>query len=117
LIKTEFPRFLHAIVLLPAQIVRTGRRVIYRIMSYNGWLKDPQKNTPTGGVNKRRPMSPYCHNPAPGTTPNAKIRIRTTYAAAPCGSVAKSLAKMSKNAAHATLGTLRVGFSLILGLV
>jgi len=36
----EFRRFLHAIVLLPAQIVRTGRRVIYRIMSYNSWLKD-----------------------------------------------------------------------------
>ena len=35
LIKMEFRRFLHAIVLLPAQIVRTGRRVIYRIMSYN----------------------------------------------------------------------------------
>ena len=32
--------FLHAIVLLPAQIVRTGRRVIDRIMSYNRWLKD-----------------------------------------------------------------------------
>ena len=30
LIKMEFRRFLHAIVLLPAQIVRTGRRVIYR---------------------------------------------------------------------------------------
>src|SRR6476619_4204349 len=40
LIKMEFRRFLHAIVLLPAQIVRTGRRVIYRIMSYNNWLKD-----------------------------------------------------------------------------
>ncbi|HEX9137216.1 MAG TPA: IS1380 family transposase [Nitrospirota bacterium] len=40
LIKMEFRRFLHAIVLLPAQIVRTGRRVIYRIMSYNSWLKD-----------------------------------------------------------------------------
>ena len=40
LIKMEFRRFLHAIVLLPAQIVRTGRRVIYRIMSYNRWLKD-----------------------------------------------------------------------------
>jgi Transposase DDE domain group 1 len=40
LIKMEFRRFLHAIVLLPAQIVRTGRRVIYRIMSYNGWLKE-----------------------------------------------------------------------------
>ena len=33
----EFRRFLHAIILLPAQIVRTGRRVIYRIMSYNGF--------------------------------------------------------------------------------
>ena len=40
LIKMEFRRFLQAIVLLPAQIVRTGRRVIYRIMSYNRWLKD-----------------------------------------------------------------------------
>ncbi len=40
LIKMEFRRFLHAIVLLPAQIVCTGRRVIYRIMSYNSWLKD-----------------------------------------------------------------------------
>jgi hypothetical protein len=40
LIKMEFRRFLHAIILLPAQIVRTGRRIIYRIMSYNGWLKD-----------------------------------------------------------------------------
>ena len=39
-IKMEFRRFLQAIVLLPAQIVRTGRRVIYRTMSYNRWLKD-----------------------------------------------------------------------------
>jgi hypothetical protein len=36
----EFRRFLHAIVLLPTQIVRTGRRVTYRIMSYNRWLKE-----------------------------------------------------------------------------
>jgi hypothetical protein len=40
LIQMEFQRFLHAIILLPAQIVRTGRRILYRIMSYNGWLKD-----------------------------------------------------------------------------
>ena len=33
-IKMEFRRFLHAIVLLPAEIMRTGRRVIYRIMRY-----------------------------------------------------------------------------------
>jgi hypothetical protein len=25
---------------VPAQIVRSGRRIIYRIMSYNAWLKD-----------------------------------------------------------------------------
>ena len=40
LVKMEFRRFLHAIVLVPTQIVRTGRRIIYRIMGYNAWLKD-----------------------------------------------------------------------------
>ena len=36
----EFRRFLHAFILIPAQIVRTGRRIIYRIMGYNAYLKD-----------------------------------------------------------------------------
>ena len=40
LVHMEFRRFLHAIVLLPAQIVRSGRRIIYRIMGYNSYLKD-----------------------------------------------------------------------------
>jgi hypothetical protein len=40
LVKMEFRRFLHTIVLLPCQIVRTARRVIYRILGYNSWLKD-----------------------------------------------------------------------------
>jgi len=40
LVKMEFRRFLHAMVLLPCQIVRTSRRVIYRILGYNSWLKD-----------------------------------------------------------------------------
>ncbi len=40
LVKMEFRRFLHAIVLLPCQVVRTARRVIYRLLGYNGWLKD-----------------------------------------------------------------------------
>jgi hypothetical protein len=31
----EFRRFLHLIMLLPTQIVRSGRRIIYRIMGYN----------------------------------------------------------------------------------
>ncbi len=40
LLGMEFRRFLHLIVLLPAQIVRSGGRIIYRIMGYNSWLKD-----------------------------------------------------------------------------
>ena len=40
LLEMEFRRFLHLIVMLPAQIVRSGRRIIYRIMGYNDWLKD-----------------------------------------------------------------------------
>jgi hypothetical protein len=40
LVKMEFRRFLHAILLLPCQIVRTARRVIYRILGYNNWLQD-----------------------------------------------------------------------------
>src|ERR1700726_4787243 len=39
-LRMEFRRFLHLIVMLPAQIVRSGRRIIYRIMGYNDWLKD-----------------------------------------------------------------------------
>jgi hypothetical protein len=40
LVKAEFRRFLQAIMLIPCQIVRTARRVIYRVLGYNGWLGD-----------------------------------------------------------------------------
>lgn len=40
LVKMEFRGFLQAIILLPTQIIRTGRRIVYRILSYNRWLKD-----------------------------------------------------------------------------
>ena len=40
LVGMEFRRFLHALILLPAQIVRSGRKIIYRILSYNSWVKD-----------------------------------------------------------------------------
>jgi hypothetical protein len=40
IVRMELRRFLHALILLPAQIVRTGRRIIYRILAYNGWVKD-----------------------------------------------------------------------------
>jgi hypothetical protein len=40
LLRLEFRRFLHAIILLPVQIVRTGRRIVYRLLGYNEWLAD-----------------------------------------------------------------------------
>ena len=40
LVKMEFRRFLHTIMLLPCQIVRRAGRLIYRIVGYNSWLKD-----------------------------------------------------------------------------
>jgi hypothetical protein len=40
LVRMEFRRFLQAIILLPVQILRAGRKIVYRVLSYNGWLKD-----------------------------------------------------------------------------
>jgi hypothetical protein len=39
LLRMEFRRFLHAIVALPCQIVRTGRQIVYRILGYNAWTR------------------------------------------------------------------------------
>jgi hypothetical protein len=40
LVAMEFRRFLQAIILLPCQVVRTSRRIIYRLLGYNHWLED-----------------------------------------------------------------------------
>lgn len=40
LVKMEFRSFLAAVLLMPAQIIRAGRKIIYRMLGYNGWLKD-----------------------------------------------------------------------------
>jgi len=40
LLRMEFRRFLHAMVLLPVQIVRQGRKIIYRLLGYNAWLRN-----------------------------------------------------------------------------
>ena len=40
LVKMEFRSFLSAVLWLPAQIIRTGRKIVYRILGYNPWLKD-----------------------------------------------------------------------------
>ena len=39
LLKMEFRGFLNAIVRLPTQIIRTGRRIVFRILGYNDWTR------------------------------------------------------------------------------
>jgi len=39
LLKMEFRGFLNAIVRVPTQVVRTGRRVLFRILGYNQWTR------------------------------------------------------------------------------
>jgi hypothetical protein len=36
--KMEFKRFMDSLIRLPCQIVRTGRRLIYRLLSWNPWM-------------------------------------------------------------------------------
>lgn len=37
ILKMEFKRFLSAMIQLPCQIVRTGRRIVYRLLAWNPW--------------------------------------------------------------------------------
>ena len=37
LLRMEFKRFVNAIILMPYQIVRGGRRLLYRLLSWNEW--------------------------------------------------------------------------------
>ena len=39
LLKMEFRRFLRQIVRIPCQIIRTGRRIVFRILGYNEWTR------------------------------------------------------------------------------
>ena len=37
LLKMEFKKFLNVMLRLPCQVVRTGRRIVYRLLSWNPW--------------------------------------------------------------------------------
>ena len=39
-LKMEFRCFLNNFIRLPCQIIRQGRRIIYRLLSYNPWMSD-----------------------------------------------------------------------------
>ena len=34
----KFKKFVNALVRVPCQIVRTGRRIVYRLLAWNPWL-------------------------------------------------------------------------------
>ncbi len=36
-LRMEFKRFVNAFVQVPCQIVRTGRRIVYRLLAWNPW--------------------------------------------------------------------------------
>jgi hypothetical protein len=38
-VKMEFRSFLAALVMVPCQIVKAGRRIIYRLLSWNPWMQ------------------------------------------------------------------------------
>ena len=39
MLRMEFRMFLNAMMRLPTQIVRQGRKAIYRLLGWNHWLK------------------------------------------------------------------------------
>jgi hypothetical protein len=39
-LKMEFRSFLHKLILVPCQIIKRGRKIIYRFLGYNDWLTD-----------------------------------------------------------------------------
>jgi hypothetical protein len=38
LLRMEFRRFLHAVMLVPAQVVKGGRRIVYRLLGWTPWV-------------------------------------------------------------------------------
>jgi hypothetical protein len=53
-LKMEFKKFLNGLMRLPCQIVRTGRRIVYRLLSWNRW----QEVLLRGVEALRRPIAP-----------------------------------------------------------
>ena len=40
LLRMEFRQFLNSVIRIPCQILRTGRRIVYRVLAYNPWLRN-----------------------------------------------------------------------------
>jgi len=40
ILRMEFKRFIHTFILIPCLIIKTGRRIVYRLLGYHEYLKD-----------------------------------------------------------------------------
>jgi len=40
IIRMEFKRFINAFIKVPCVIIKTGRRIVYRLVGYNSYIKD-----------------------------------------------------------------------------
>ncbi|MBE3116712.1 transposase [Candidatus Bathyarchaeota archaeon] len=40
ILRMEFKRFLNTFINIPCLILKTGRRIVYRLVGYNGYLKE-----------------------------------------------------------------------------
>ncbi len=43
--RMEFERFVNSFIRLPCQIVRSGRRIVYRLLSWNPWVDSRRRGT------------------------------------------------------------------------
>jgi hypothetical protein len=59
LLKMEFKKFLNVLMRLPCQVVRTGRRIVYRLLSWNPWLAVLLRGVET----LRKPVAGVVHYP------------------------------------------------------
>ena len=54
IVRMEFRRFLNAIVLIPAQVLRTGRRLVVRLLAYGNLIRLLFRSM-QGGFGRRHP--------------------------------------------------------------
>jgi len=59
-LRMEFKKFVNVFLRLPCQIVRTGRRIVYRLLGWNPWqevlLRGVEALRSPAGVGHRRPL-------------------------------------------------------------
>ncbi len=55
-LRMEFATFLNAFIRIPAQVIRTGRRIVYRLLAWNQWLDVFLRGVGAIGRQVNRPM-------------------------------------------------------------